>query len=78
MVESLKKDWLMASNMTSDASDPSMHSFCQKYIRLELEKYRWGTFHDAGQWYKILINSDLLVSKWHDKLGKLSLDDLKV
>ena len=73
------RNWLNFYPTTQKSRNfSSMCSFWRKYIRLELGKYRWGTFHDAGQWYKIRINSDLLVSKWHDKLGKLSLDNLKV
>ena len=40
-----------------------MGSFCQKYIRFELEKYRGVTFHDIEQWCKIWRNPDLVVSK---------------
>ena len=40
----------------------SMGSFCPKYIRFELKTYRRVIFHDTEQWYKIWINTDLVVS----------------
>ena len=41
----------------------SMGSFCRKYIKFELKKYRGVIFHDTEQWCKIWINPDLVVSK---------------
>ena len=41
----------------------SMGSFCPKYMRFELKKYRVVVFHDTEQWCKILINPDLMISK---------------
>ena len=39
-----------------------MGSFCPKYTRPELQKYRGVIFHDNEQWCKIWINTDLMVS----------------
>ena len=41
----------------------SMGSFCPKYTRFELQKYRKLIFHDTKQWCKIWIKLDLVVSK---------------
>ena len=38
-------------------------SFCPKYMRFELKKYKGVIFHDTEQWCKIWINPDLVVSK---------------
>ena len=46
-----------------------MGSFCSKYIRFELEKYRGVIFHDTEPWCKIWINPDLVVSKMTWKIG---------
>ena len=42
---------------------PLMCYFCRKYMRFELKKYRGVIFHDTGQWCKVWINPDLVVSK---------------
>ena len=44
-------------------------SFCPKYMRLELKKYRRVIFHDTEQWCKIGINPDLVVSKMARGIG---------
>ena len=41
----------------------SMDSFCPKYARFELQKYRGNIFHNTEQRCKIWINLDLAVSK---------------
>ena len=41
----------------------SMDSFCPKYARFELQKYRGVIFHNTEQRCKIWINLDLAVSK---------------
>ena len=38
-------------------------SFCPRYMRFELKKYRGVIFHDSEQWCKVWINPDLVVSK---------------
>ena len=40
-----------------------MGSFCPKYTRFELQKYRGVIFHETEQWCQIWINPDLVVSK---------------
>ena len=56
---------LVNCHLTTQESENflSMGSFCPKYIRFELQKYRGVIFHDTEQWYKIWINFDLVVSK---------------
>ena len=44
-------------------------SFCPKYIRFELKKYRGVIFHDTEQWCKIWINPDLAVLKMAWRIG---------
>ena len=48
----------------------SMSSFCPKYARSELQKYRGVIFHDTEEWCKIWINFDVVVSKsaWGNEL----------
>ena len=41
----------------------SMSSFCPKYARSELQKYRGVIFHDTEEWCKIWINPELVVLK---------------
>ena len=41
----------------------SLGSFCPKYMKIWDKKYRGVIFHDTGQWCKIWINPDLVVSK---------------
>ena len=40
-----------------------MGSFCTKYTRFELQKYRVFIFNDSEQWCKIWTRPDLAVSK---------------
>ena len=47
-----------------------MGSFCPKYLRFELKKYRGVIFHDTEQWCKIWINPDLVVSKIAWEIGR--------
>ena len=56
---------LVRFHLTTQKSEnfTSMGSFCPKYIRFELKKYRGVIFHDTEQWCKIWINPDLEVSK---------------
>ena len=41
----------------------SICSFCPKYVRFKLKKYRGVIFHDIKQWCKTWINPDPVVSK---------------
>ena len=47
----------------------SMGSFCPKYTRFELQKYRAVTFHSTDHWCKIWINPGLVVSKIGWEIG---------
>ena len=49
-----------------------MGSFCPKYLRFELKKYRGVIFHDTEQWCKIWKTLTLWFPKWHEELGELS------
>ena len=55
----------------------SMGSFCLKYIRFELNKYRGVIFHDTELWCKIWINPDLVVSKMAWGIGWTFIRALK-
>ena len=62
VMQSLKKNWVAVSNMTSGIrriftkplNSPKIllwwALFCPKYIRFELQNYRGVTFHDTEQW----------------------------
>ena len=54
-----------------------MGSFCPNYTRFYLQKYRLLIFHGTKQWYKILINSDLVVSKMAWGIGWTFIRALK-
>ena len=41
----------------------SVGSYCRKYLRFELKKYRGVIFHDTKQRWKVWINPELVVSK---------------
>ena len=55
----------------------SMGSFCPKYTRFELQKYRGVIFHDTEQWCKIWVNPVLVVSKMVWGVGKTFIRALK-
>ena len=55
----------------------SMGYFCPKYMRFELKKYRGVIFHDTEQWYKIWINSELVVLKMALGIGWTFITALK-
>ena len=73
-MKSLKKNWLVVSNMTYEIWEiftPTLKSlkislrwalFVQS-IKVWDKKYRGVIFRDTEQWYKIWINLDLVVSK---------------
>ena len=57
-------------------------SFCWKYIRFQLKKYRRVMSHDTEEWCKIWIKPDLLFPKWqevsefwseHSKVSKICI-----
>ena len=57
-------------------------SFCWKYIRFQLKKYRGVMSHDTEDWCKIWIKPDLLFQKWqevgefwseHSKVSKICI-----
>ena len=58
-------------------------SFCWKYIKFQLKKYRGVMSHDTEEWCKIWRKTDLLFKKWqefgefwseHSSLQKLHCD----
>ena len=90
VMQSLKKNWLVISNMTwgiwwiltrpttqKSKNFTSMGYFCPKYMRFELKKYRGVIFHDTEQWCKIWINPDLVVSKMAWGIGWTFIRALK-
>ena len=89
-MQSLKKNWLVISNMTwgiwwiltrpttqKSKNFTSMGYFCPKYMSFEPKKYRGVIFHDTEQWCKIWITLTLRFQKWHEELGELSLEHSK-
>ena len=41
-------------------------SFCWKYIKFQLKKYRGVMSHDTEEWCKIWRKTDLLFQKWQE------------
>ena len=70
---------LVSSHPTTQKSESffRMGTFCTKYTRFELEKYRWVIFHKNEQWRKIWINPDLVVSKVAGGFGWTFIGALK-
>ena len=56
----------------------SMGSFCPKYTRFELQKYRGVIFYDTEQWCKVWINPDLVISKMTWRIGWTFISASKV
>ena len=73
VMQSLKKNWLVVWNMTWVIlwifTQPLKNTFCPKYTRFELQKYRGVIMHDAEQTCKIWINPDLVASKMAREIG---------
>ena len=75
VMHSLKKNWLVVSNMTWGISWIFIQSlkslklslrwaiFFPKYMRFELKNYKGVIFHGTERWCKIWINTDFVVSK---------------
>ena len=91
-MKSLKKNWLVVSNMTYEIwgiFTPTLKSlkislrwalFVQS-IKVWDKKYRGVIFRDTEQWYKIWINLDLVVSKlawWIRWTFNKALKNLKI
>ena len=55
----------------------SVGSFCPKYIRWELKRYRGVIFHETEQWCKIWIYPDLVVWKMAWGIGWTFIRALK-
>ena len=84
MMHSLKKNWLVVSNMTwgiwsTQKSENlfSMGSFCPKHTRFELQKYRGFIFNDTEHWCNIWINPDFVVSTIAWGIGSTFIRELK-
>ena len=43
-----------------------MDSFCWKYVKFKLKKYRRVMSHDPEDWCKIWRKTDLLFQKWQE------------
>ena len=54
-----------------------MGSFCPRYTRSELKKYRGVIFYDSKKWCKIWIDPDLLVWKMASGIGWTIIRALK-
>ena len=83
-MQSLKKNWLVVSNMTRGIwwifKSPKISHwwafYCPKYMRLELKQNR-SYLHDTEQWCKIWINPGLVVSKMVRGIGWTFITVLK-
>ena len=53
-------------------------SFCARYIKFDLKKYKRIIFHDTEEWCKIWRKTDLWFRKWNEEYGKSSPEHLKV
>ena len=81
MIQSLKKNWLVVSNMTwriwwiftEPLKSPKISLwwaiFVQSIWSLSQKKYRGATFNDTEQWCKILLRPDLFVWKMARGIG---------
>ena len=80
LMQSLKKNYphikydmrnLVNIHQTNQKSEnvTSIGSFCPKYIRFELKKYRAVIFYDTDQWFKIWMNLDLVALKIAWEIG---------
>ena len=64
----VKFEWALASRQTCTF----ICSYCAKYLKFEIKKYRGVIFHDTEGWCKIWGKTDLWFGKWHEKSGKFS------
>ena len=53
-------------------------SYCAKYLKFDLKKYRGVVFNDNKEWCKIWRKTDLWFGKWNEEYGKFSPEYLKV
>ena len=84
----LKKNWFVVSEMTRISwiltwalkilKSFTLTTFCAKYIRFDLKKYRGVIFHNTEEWCKIWSKTDLRFKKWHEEYDKLPPEDFKV
>ena len=89
VIQSLKKNGLVVSNMTwriwwilmravaSLKICPLMCYFCQKHIISEPKNYRGVLCHNTKKWCKLWGGTDLCFEKWHEEFGKSWLDTRK-
>ena len=47
-------------------------SFCPNHIKLQLKKYRGAILHNAEEWYKVYMKTDLRFQIWHEEFGEFS------
>ena len=53
-------------------------SYCAKYLKFDLKKYRGVIFHDNEEWCKIWRKTDLWFGKWNEEYGKSSPEYFKI
>ena len=53
-------------------------SYCAKYLKFDLKKYRGVIFHDTEEWCKIWRKTDMLFGKSNEEDGRFSPEYLKV
>ena len=69
----LQKETIKVQNFRLSTAQVKFHqictligSFCWKYIKFRLKKYRGVTSHDIKGWWKIWTETDLLFQKWQE------------
>ena len=88
LMQNLKKNWFVVSNMTriwwiltwtlESFKKSYFNGLLLNYILFQLKKYRGVIFHDTEEWCKIWRKTDLWFGKWHEEFGKFSPEHLKV
>ena len=69
----LQKEPIKVQNFRLSTAQVKFHqictligSFCWKYIKFQLKKYRGVMSHDTEEWCKIWRKTDLLFQKWQE------------
>ena len=88
LMQNLKKNWFVVSNMTriwwiltwtlESFKKSYFNGLLLNYILFQLKKYRGVIFHDTEEWCKIWRKTALLLGKWHEEFCKFSSEHLKV
>ena len=75
----MKKNWSVVSKMICFKNICTfIGSYCAKYLKFELKKYRGVIFHDNEEWCKIWRKTDLWFGKWNEEYCKSSPEYFKI